>query len=344
MTGLGIVLQYLFSGVYVCVFGGSGWCAVDKELMRYLVRLLLSGVIVGFDNQVVDGKVKVYVRSAGDVILYNLASEFEGVSLEYVEVGDVRFLSSDVPNRGKFRPVRPGVSVGLPGWGTGTLTGVFRDSYGRVFLASNAHVFTKDPTLCPYEVKDRDVIQPGVHDGGGLGDVVARYSWHQPVVTLGKPVSCCRVSRLVAGVLSWLSGVLGRRTRFVPTQVPVNFIDFAVASPLVEFDVVPVGLDLSEYNIVGVGFAGSDIVSVVVNVYNILKVGFEPVGFKPVPVKAGMAVVKTGRTTGVTRGVVLSPSSVVSVNLGGDVAVFVDVILTSRMLEPGDSGSPVFAL
>ena len=316
--------------------------------MRYLVRLLLNGVIVGFDKQVVDGKVKVYVRSANDVILYNLANEYEGVSLEYIEVGDVRFMSSDIPsdipNRGKFRPVRPGVSVGLPGWGTGTLTGVFRDSRGNVFLASNAHVFTKDPTLCPYEIKDRDIIQPGVHDGGGLGDVVARYSWHQPIVTLSKPVSCCRVSRFVARVLNWFSNVFGRRTRFVPMQVPVNYVDFAVARPLVDADTVPVGLDLPEYNMVGVGFAGSDIVSVAVNVYNILKVGFEPVGFKPMPVKVGMAVVKTGRTTGVTKGVVLSPSSVISVNLGGDVAVFVDVVLTSRMLEPGDSGSPVFAL
>ena len=312
--------------------------------MRYLVRLLLNGVIVGFDKQVVDGKVKVYVRSANDVILYNLANEYEGVRIEYIEVGDVRFMSSEVPNRGKFRPVKPGVSVGLPGWGTGTLSGVFRDSRGNVFLASNAHVFTKDPTLCPYEIKDRDIIQPGVHDGGGLGDVVARYSWHQPIVTLKKPVSCCKVSKLVSRVLNWLSGVLGRRTRFVPMQVPVNYVDFAVALPLVDADTVPVGLDLPEYNMVGVGFAGSDIVSVAVNVYNILKVGFEPVGFKPMPVKVGMAVIKTGRTTGVTKGVVLSPSSVISVNLGGDVAVFVDVILISRMFEPGDSGSPVFAL
>ena len=313
--------------------------------MRYLVRLLLNGVIVGFDKQVVDGKVKVYVRSANDVILYNLANEYEGVSLEYIEVGDVRFMSSEVPNRGKFRPLRPGVSVGLPGWGTGTLTGVFRDSRGNVFLASNAHVFVRDPTLCPYEVRDRDIIQPGVHDGGSVEtDVVARYSWHQPIVTLRKPVSCCKVSRFISRVLNWVSGVLGRRTRFVSTQVPVNYVDFAVARPLVDVDTVPVGLEGVDLYMFGIGFAGSPFVSAFVNVYNVLQVGFEPVGFKVSPVKQGSSVVISGRTSGVVRGVVLSPSAVLSVRFNEDVAVFADVVLTTAMLKPGDSGSPSFVL
>jgi hypothetical protein len=239
--------------------------------------------------------------------------------------------------------VRPGVSVGLWGWGTGTLSGVFRDGRGNVYLASNAHVFVKDPTLCPYEVRDPGIIQPGVHDGGTLDDVIARYVWHQPIVTIKKPVSCCKVSRWISRVLNRISELLGRRTRFVPQQVPVNFVDFAVAKPVVEFDTVPVGLEnLPSYDFIGIGFAGSEVVSAVINVYNIMKLGFEPVGFKPVPVKRGDGVVKTGRTTGVTAGVVLSPSVVLTVNLGNDVAVFVDVILTTKILEPGDSGSPVF--
>jgi len=111
----------------------------------------------------------------------------------------------------------------------------------------------------------------------------------------------------------------------------------------VEFDTVPVGLEnLSSYDFIGIGFAGSEVVSAVINVYNIMKLGFEPVGFKPVPVRRGDGVIKSGRTTGVTSGVVLSPSVVLTVNLGNDVAVFVDVILTTKILEFGDSGSPVF--
>jgi hypothetical protein len=316
---------------------------VDREVVRVLVELMLKGHIVGFDQEPEGNKVKAYVKSKEDVRLYNLMSRIGEYEVEYVEVGDIRFLSSSIDNRRKFRPVRPGVSVGLWGWGTGTLTGVFRDGRGNVYLASNAHVFVKNPSLCPYEVRDGDIIQPGVHDGGTLNDVVARYAWHQPIVTVKRPMSCCRVSRWVARVLNMVSELLGRRTRFALYQVPVNFVDFAVARPVVEFDVIPVGLEsLPSYDFVGVGFAGSPFVSAVVNVYNILKLGFEPVGFKPVPVKRGDGVVKSGRTTGVTFGVVLSSSAVLIVNLGGDLAVFVDVILTSKLLEPGDSGSPVF--
>ena len=316
---------------------------MDREVVRVFVELMLKGYIVGFDQEPVGNKVKAYVKSREDVKLYNLMAKIGDYEVEYVEVGDIRFLSSSVENRRKFRPVRPGVSVGLWGWGTGTLSGVFRDGRGNVYFASNAHVFVKNPTLCPYEVRDGDVIQPGVHDGGTLNDVVAKYSWHQPIVTVKKPVSCCKVSKWISRVLNRISELLGRRTRFAPYQLPVNFVDFAVARPVVEFDTVPVGLEnLSSYDFIGIGFAGSEVASAVINVYNVMKLGFEPVGFKPVPVKRGDGVVKTGRTTGVTTGVVISPSVVLTVNLGDDVAVFVDVILTTKLLEPGDSGSPVF--
>ena len=316
---------------------------MDGEVVRVLVELMLKGHIVGFDQEPEGGKIKAYVKSREDVRLYNLMSRIGEYDVEYVEVGDIRFLSSGVQNRRKFRPVRPGVSVGLWNWGTGTLSGVFRDGRGNIYLASNAHVLVKDPTLCPYEVRDPGIIQPGVHDGGTLYDVVGRYYWHQPIVTVRRPISCCKVSKLVARVLNRISELLGRRTRFATYQAPVNFVDFAVAKPVVEFDVTPVGLDnLPSYDFVGVGFAGSSFVSAVINVYNIMKFGYEPVGFKPVSVKRGDGVVKSGRTTGVTSGVVLSPSMILTVNLGGDLAMFVDVILTSKLLEPGDSGSPVF--
>jgi hypothetical protein len=316
---------------------------VDRDVLRTLLELMLKGYIVGFDSEVEGGKVRVYVRSREDVRVYNLMSKYEGYEIEYVEVGEVRLLSSEVPNRRKFRPVRPGVSVGLWGWGTGTLTGVFKDGRGNVYLASNAHVFVKDPTLCPYEVRDPGIIQPGVHDGGTLDDIVARYAWHQSIVTIKKPVSCCKISKWVSRVLNRISEFLGRRTRFVSYQVPVNFVDFAVAKPVVEFDIVPVGLEnLPSYDFIGIGFAGSEVVSAVINVYNIMKLGYEPIGFKPASVRRGGVVVKTGRTTGVTTGIVISPSMVLTVSFGDDVAIFVDVILITKLLEPGDSGSPVF--
>jgi len=316
---------------------------MSRGLRRFLVGLLLKGYIVGFDGEVVDGRVRVYVRRLSDVTLYDLKSEFEGVKLEYVEVGDITLLSQEVANRGKSRPVRPGVSVGLLGWGTGTLSGVFRDTRGNLYIASNAHVFVRDPNMCPGDVRDTAIIQPGAADGGSEGDVVARYSYHVPIVTLRRPYSCCKIAGFIARVLNWASEWLGRRTRFAPVQAPVNSVDFAVAKPLVEFDTIPVGLEnLREYLIAGLVFAGSPVITAIINIYNIMAYGFEPIGFKPTPIGVGDVVVKTGRTTGVTFGKVLAKNTVISVKVGDDIAIFTNVILASKMVEAGDSGSPVF--
>ncbi|WP_158058278.1 chymotrypsin family serine protease [Halorussus halophilus] len=58
----------------------------------------------------------------------------------------------------------------------------------------------------------------------------------------------------------------------------------------------------------------------------------------------GEAVVKTGRTTGVTAGEVKATSATVTVQYGGDLGAVTlrDQLITSRISEGGDSGSPVF--
>jgi len=315
---------------------------MNKDLLKILLEYMVRGYIVGFDREVVNNKVKVYVRHTDDIRMYNLMSEFEGISFEYITVGEFRLMGSSIENRGKFRPLRPGASVGLINWGTGTLTGAFKDKRGNIYIASNAHVFVRDPRRCQYEISKEYVIQPGYHDGGRLNDVVGHYVWHQPIVTVKKPISCCRISKAISSLFNKISEILGRRTYFEPRQTPVNYIDFAVAKPYVDIDNLPIGLELERYEMVGVGFAGSDIASLVINIYNILQIGYEPVFFKPSQVEANDIVVKTGRTTGVTKGKVISPSIIASVRIGDDTAIFADVILTTKMLEPGDSGSPVF--
>ena len=315
---------------------------MNKDLLKILLEYMVRGYIVGFDREVVNNKVKVYVRHTDDIRMYNLMSEFEGISLEYVTVGEFWLMGSSIENRGKFRPLRPGASVGLVNWGTGTLTGAFKDRRGNIYIASNAHVFVRDPRKCPYEIPKEYVIQPGYHDGGKINDVVGHYVWHQPIATVNKPISCCKISKAISNLLNMIYKMLGRRTYFEARQAPVNYIDFAVARSYVDIDNVPIGLELKEYEMVGVGFAGSDVASLIINMYNILQVGYEPVFFKTSPVEANDIVVKTGRTTGITRAKVISPSIVASVRIGDDTAIFADVILTTKMLEPGDSGSPVF--
>jgi len=315
---------------------------MNKDLLKILLEYMVRGYIVGFDKEVVNNRVKVYVRHTDDIRMYNLMSEFEGISFEYITVGEFRLMGSSIENRGKFRPLRPGASVGLLNWGTGTLTGAFKDKRGNIYIASNAHVFVRDPRRCPYEISKEYVIQPGHHDGGTLKDVVGHYVWHQPIATVNKPTSCCKISNVISNLLNMIYKVLGRRTYFEPRQAPVNYIDFAVAKPYVDINNLPIGLELERYEMVGIGFAGSDVASLVINVYNILQIGYEPMFFKPSPVEASDIVIKTGRTTGATRAKVISPSIIASVRIGDDTAIFADVILTTKMLEPGDSGSPVF--
>jgi len=75
----------------------------------------------------------------------------------------------------------------------------------------------------------------------------------------------------------------------------------------------------------------------------------EPELGKPVGVRDAVmleVLVKAGRSTGVTRGSVLDTSATVKVvdYPGIGTAVFEDVIVTSYMAAPGDSGSPAFAV
>lgn len=73
-------------------------------------------------------------------------------------------------------------------------------------------------------------------------------------------------------------------------------------------------------------------------------VDLDPAGIldSPVTLRTGWGVAKRGRTSGYTEGEVLARGASVDVNYGADgVASFEEQVLTTPMLEPGDSGSIV---
>ncbi|MEM1873821.1 MAG: hypothetical protein QXS85_04105 [Acidilobaceae archaeon] len=264
--------------------------------------------------------------------------EVGGVPTDVVEIGEVRALSVD--KRARFRPLVAGVSIGSIEVTAGTLGWFFEDKRGELLLGSNAHVFVGDPRLRPEEVKVRDIVQPGRHDGGTLDDRVAVYVWHERIAPWLAP-SQCLVARAIAWVYNTLAELTGAKTRLRAVVEAVNTVDFAVAKPLVDVEKRAVDMDVTG-RLAGLGFAGSDTVSLVCKSSRIAGLGYKPVDAAPVDAREGDRVVKTGRTSCVTRGRVLDSSATIAVGFGGWSALFTDVVLTTRILEPGDSGSSVW--
>ncbi len=291
------------------------------------------------DGKEVDEEViRVYVTRKLDPSSLGLSdlvpAEIDGVPTDVVEIGEMKALDAlPLAHVARTRPLVAGVSIGNWAITAGTLGWFFEDSAGRVMLGSNAHVFADDP-LTPGSVETR-IVQPGRADQGKVPeDVVGTYLWHQPLEG-----SECAVSNAVAGVLNGVSSLLGRKTRFELYLVEKASIDFAVAEPTVDYEV---RLHTAEEcdGFIGLGFAGSDQTSFFCKAEHIEAAGWSPVDKEITPVFVGDQIHKVGRTTEYTAGRVLDDSAYGRVSYGGASFVeFDDVVLTTMMLEGGDSGS-----
>jgi len=198
-----------------------------------------------------------------------------------------------------------------------------------------------DPSKEPDKILVKDIVQPGPYDGGTLADKVAEYVWHRRIVPVGGG-SGCPVARVWAGIYNSLAKAFGARTRLKPVIEEPNHIDFAVASPTAEYLIKFPDFELADHRFVGLGFAGSDVTSLVCKARYIADEGYYPDGVDTVEVREGDVVMKTGRTSCFTKAKVIDTSAAIEVGYGSFTAWFEDVILTEKLLEPGDSGSSVW--
>jgi len=267
-----------------------------------------------------------------------IPEKIEEYPVDVCEVGEIKALSAG--KEGKFRPVCFGVSIGHIQITAGTNGFLFEDGKGNKYFGSNAHVFTPDPSKDPKDVMIKTILQPGPYDGGTVLDAVADYYWHKKV----QPTEggSCPLANFVVKTLNSISKALGRKSRFKVYEEVENHIDFAVAVPKVDYEVEFPDFDFSGKRFVGLGFAGSDTIGVVCKAKHILEEGYKPVGVETVEAAEGDVVEKTGRTSCHTSAKVLDSSANVNVNYGNFTAFFTDVILTEKLLEPGDSGSSVW--
>jgi hypothetical protein len=243
---------------------------------------------------------------------------------DVVEVGELRLLPAlgpievpalDEPSRRvRRRPAEPGVSLGHYQITAGTFGALVyeRDTRAPMILSNN-HVLANLSDGRDGRAKPGDpVYQPGRYDGGGVNDTIAHLERYVPIVRATTEDTCPIARRAErVGNLLLCAAFPGREIRFLRKTGAENRVDAAVAALIRPEDAVP--------EILGIG----------------------PVGEVAEP-RPGMKVVKSGRTTGVTRGEVQVIGATVRVGLGEvGVAVFTDQVVTTAMAQPGDSGSLV---
>ena len=289
-------------------------------------------------REVEEEVIRIYVSKKVDPSALDLKDliprEIEGIPTDVVEIGEMKALNlHPLAHVTRVRPLVAGVSVGNWAITAGTLGWFFEDASGREMLGSNAHVFAEDP-LKPSSNEKR-IVQPGRADQGSVPeDVAGGYHWHQPLAGSG-----CTLSNAIAALLNGASSLLGRRTRFELTLAERAKIDFAVAEPTVDYEL---RLHTAEEweGFVGLGFAGSDQASFFCKAEHIKAAGWTPIDKAIEQVDVGDTIHKIGRTTEYTSGQVTDDSAFGRVNYGGLTFVeFDDLILTTAMLEGGDSGS-----
>jgi hypothetical protein len=219
-------------------------------------------------------KLKVLLEKAGEFQIGVLSGHF-GVDSEdiFVELaGPIVF--SRTALRQRVRPAHPGLSIGHPQFGTGTLGCLVTDEEHE-FILSNNHVLAgsnKGQSGDP-------ILQPGPHDGGNRAN-----------------------------------DVIGLLDKFIP-------LDY----------VSPNKADAALVKVVNPGSATN---ALPFNVGAVSGVG---------PARPGDDVLKVGRTTGLTYGIITSTDMDIKVNFDGSYILFENQIEVSRkngpFSQPGDSGS-----
>jgi len=244
-----------------------------------------------------------------------LPQEIDGIRADVIEVGVLRAQSEDLGAQ-YTNPVTPGMSCGHYAITAGTI-GCFVQAQGGVCILSNNHVLANSNAA---EISD-DVLVPGPYDGGKRpGDVFAKLIRFERLKWADGEVADCKIAPVYAAIGNAIARLLGSNTRIpapvsIHAEAALNLVDAALAI------VAPEGTEpwgvCAEIPHIGwiAGLGSADI---------------------------GMAIQKTGRTTGHTTGKVLQVDVTAKVEYGaGRVAIFTDQIIAGPMSQPGDSGSAV---
>jgi hypothetical protein len=288
----------------------------EAHAPRLMARPNVVGVGVGYKH--VDGRptpeIGVIVLVRRKTPLAGLAPgaavprQVDDLPTDVVEVGELRAFQG---HTGRWRPAPGGVSIGHYRITAGTLGCRVRDRRtGGALILSNNHVLANSNEAAPGD----PILQPGPADGGSVdADAIAVLERFIPIqYTVSTPT--CSIATTVAALLNRLAKSTGSSHRLLAYRenaLAVNQVDAAVARPINPNDLRD---DIYEIGPFG-GVA---------------------------PASLNMAVRKSGRTTGLTNGVISVIEATVSVSYGsGRIATFENQLVAGPMSQGGDSGSLV---
>ncbi len=237
--------------------------------------------------------------------------EIRGVATDVKEVGRLVAYKSRTE---RWRPAPPGVSIGHWAITAGTFGAVVQDAEtGERLILSNNHVLANSNQAIPGDA----ILQPGAADGGrNPADRIAELLRFVPIQFEsggGGNGDTCSTANLVAETANLFARLVASPWRLVPVRIQTltsaNRVDAAVARPVSQDAIEAAVLEIGEVH-------GS------------------------VEAELGLAVRKSGRTTGLTTGTVQVIDATVRVGYGAaGTALFEDQIVTGNMSAPGDSGS-----
>lgn len=227
---------------------------------------------------------------------------------DVIEVGELTFFN----RTGKMRPAKPGVSIGHIDTSAGTFGALVQDLQGdKKYILSNNHVLANltDGRDGRASIGD-PVLQPGRYDGGTGQDVLGYLYKFVPLYRELEEPSCPVAVKFQKTGQYFLSSVKSNyRIELYKITNTENTVDAALAEPAADNMVQP----------------------------EILEVGVPMGTAQAVP---GMNVLKSGRTTGLTRGVVTVIEATLRITVGeGSSVILSEQIVCSAMGAPGDSGS-----
>ena len=234
-----------------------------------------------------------------------IASNFDGIPTDIIKTGRIRaFLS----NTGRIRPAPGGASIGHIDITAGTL-GCLVKKNNEIYILSNNHVLANSNNG---QIGD-PILQPGPYDTGSYpDDHIANLYQFIPINFINAP-SNCSTANGISTFLNGLAKLVNSNARFttISTKAVDNLVDAAIAKPINTNDV-----------------SGE-----------ILEIGTIQ---GTIPGELGMAIKKSGRTTGLTTGEITQVDVTVNVSYGDNkIAMFTDQLMAGAMSQGGDSGSAV---